>query len=380
MFEYRKENRYFAQISGTLENIAKKELKKLGAKNLDVSNRGCHFTADNETLYRIILQAKTPQRILAPLVKFKCFSTKYLGILCYKDIHWSQLFKLDEKFGIVCNVRDSNITNSHYASQVMKDSICDQWKLKTGERPSFSIKEADILFNLHIQDNDATISIDLCGTSMHKRGYKINTVRAPLQETIANALLQQTGWDGSKKLIDFMCGSGTFLGEAVQNYCGLPNDILKPNTHIKRLPNFDQKLWDYVQDDIKKNMRKLPDNLIYGNDISPTNVVAAMENVRKLPQGENVIFDNRNFKNIKYIKDSVILINPPYGIRLNDMKTTKELYRDLGIFFREKCSNSEAYVLSGSRELIDAIPLKPDWVRRVRNGNLDAAYAKYILD
>ena len=379
MFEYKKNNRYFAQISGTLEDLAEKELAKLGAKNIDMSNRGCHFEADDESLYRIVLMAKIPQRILAPIVKFKCFSTKYLGILCYKDIHWSQLFGLDDKFGIVCNVRDSNITNSHYASQVMKDSICDQYMLKTGKRPSFNIKEADILFNLHINDNEATISLDLCGSSMHKRGYKINTVRAPLQETIANALIQKSGWDGSKKLIDFMCGSGTFLGEAIQNYCGYPNDIIKPNNHITRLPNFNKALWDKVKAEIKVNMRKLPDNLIYGNDISPTNVVASMENVRNLPDGNNVIFDNRNFKGIKYIKDSVIIVNPPYGIRLSDMEDTKKLYIELGIFFREKCSNCEAYVLGGSKELIECISMKPEWSKRVRNGNLDAFFAKYII-
>ena len=379
MFEYRKNNSYFAQVSGTMENIAEKELRKLGAKKLEVSSRGCYFEADDESLYRIVLMAKTTQRILAPLVKFKCFSTKYLGILVYKDIHWSQLFSLEETFGIVCNVRDSNITNSHYASQVMKDSICDQYKLKTGQRPNFSIKEADILFNLHIQDNEATISIDLCGSSMHKRGYKTSSVRAPLQETIANALLQRTGWDGSKKLIDFMCGSGTFLGEAVQNYCGLPNDIIKPNTHIKKLPNFDIDLWNKVKADIEANRKVLPENLIYGNDISPTNVVASMENVRHLPEGDKVNFDNRNFKSIKYIKDAVIIINPPYGIRLNDIATIKELYRDIGIFFREKCSNCEAYVLSGSKELIDAIQLKPEWTKRVRNGNIDGAFAKFNI-
>ncbi|OQY39804.1 MAG: hypothetical protein B6226_01095 [Candidatus Cloacimonetes bacterium 4572_65] len=379
MFEYKKENKYFAQVTGSLEDLAKKELLELGAEKVITSNRGCHFTADEKTLYRIIQMARIPQRILAPLMKFKCMSVNYLSIVCYKDIHWSQLFKLTDKFGIVCNVKDSNIKNSLYASQIMKDSICDQFRDMKGERPDFSIKEANIIFNLHINENNATISIDLCGESMHKRGYRVDTVRAPLQETVAAALLKETEWDGENKLIDFMCGSGTFLAEGLMSYCKLPVDFLRKDNHARNLPTYNKEIWKEVKTEVMGNIRKLPENLIYGNDVSPTSVVASLENLKNLPNGDNVNLDNRNFKNIKFIKDATIIVNPPYGVRLKDMKSTLQLYSDLGDFLKQKCSGCNAFVLAGSRELLKEIRLKPSWTKTIKNGNLETVFAKYEL-
>lgn len=379
MFEYRKENRYFAQIAGSLELIVKHELEQLGATDIELSRSGCHFTADDKTLYRILLLARTTQRILAPLIKFDCYSTKYLGILTYKDIHWSEFFGLEEKFGIITNVKDSVITNSLYAGQVMKDAICNQFILKTGKRPDFSNKEADIIFNLHIDDNKATISLDLTGTSMHKRGYKIVSGKGSIQETIAAALLQQTEWNGETKLIDFMCGAGTFLGEALIHYCKLPNDVLKPNIHIKRLPSFKQKLWDEVTQEIQAGIRKLPKSLIFGNDNSPTAVVATLENLRNLPQGDKISVENRNFKDIKFIKDSTIIIDPPYENTFDDQETLLKLYEDLGVFLKEKCTKCQVFVLAGEKRLLDALRLKPEWVRSIRTGPVDSSFAKYII-
>ncbi len=379
MFEYRKENRYFAQITGSLELMVKKELTELGATDIEISKSGCHFSASDRALYKIILLAKTPQRILAPLVKFDCFSTKYLGILCYKDIHWSQLFSVDEKFGIMTNVKDSIITNSLYAGQVMKDSICHQFILKTERRPDFSIKDADILFNLHIDNNKATISLDLTGSSMHKRGYKIQSIKSSIQETIAAALVRETNWDGKTKLLDFMCGSGTFLGEAILNYCQFPNDLIKTNNHLKRLPNFNEKLWNEVKDEVQKNTKILPKNLIFGSDSSPTAVVAAKANLAKIPYGDRVVVQDRNFKSINFVADCTIIINPPYGNTYDDQDTLLETYRDIGKFFKDKCENCQAFVLAGDQKLVDAIGLKPEWQKSVRTGPVNSTFAKFVL-
>lgn len=376
MFEYRKENRYFAQITGSLELIVKKELQELGANDIEISRGGCHFSADDKTLYKIILMAKTTQRILAPLVKFDCYSTKYLGILCYKDIHWSQLFNVDESFGIITNIKDSIITNSLYAGQIMKDAICNQFILKYEKRPNFSLKNPDILFNLHIEENKATISLDLTGSSMHKRGYKITSVKSSIQETIAAALLRESKWDGSQKLLDFMCGSGTFLGEAILQYCRLPNDLIKSNSNLKRLPNFNEKLWQEVKDEIEKNKRPLPKSLIYGNDISPTAAMATKENLGNLPYNKHVIIENRNFKDIKFIKDCTIIINPPYDNKYDDQNTLKDLYKDLGDFFREKCQNCQIFLLVGDAKFISALKIKPLWEKSIRTGPITSSFIK----
>jgi putative N6-adenine-specific DNA methylase len=261
----------------------------------------------------------------------------------------------------------------------MKDSICHQFILKTERRPNFSIKDADILFNLHIDDNKATISLDLTGSSMHKRGYKTQSIKSSIQETMAAALLRETNWDGETKLLDFMCGSGTFLGEAVLNYSKFPNDLIKENNHLKRLPNFNKKLWDEVKAEIEKNKRILPKNLIFGNDISPTAVVATKENLAKIPYGDRVVVENRNFKDIKFVADCTIIINPPYGNTYDDQDTLVELYSEIGKFFKDRCENCQAFVLAGDQKLLDAIHINPEWQKPIRTGPVVSIFAKFVL-
>jgi putative N6-adenine-specific DNA methylase len=262
----------------------------------------------------------------------------------------------------------------------MKDAICNQFILKHDRRPNFTLKDPDILFNLHIDNNKATISLDLTGASMHKRGYKTQSVKSSIQETIAAALLRETDWDGSTKLLDFMCGSGTFLGEAILNYCKLPNDLLKENNNLKRLPNFNKKLWDQVKEDIESNKRPLPKHLIFANDISPTAVVATKENLAKLPYGDRVIVENRNFKDIKFIKDCTIIINPPYGNKYDDQDTLRELYKDLGNFLKEKCVNCQVYILTGHPNLINALKIKPVWEKSIRTGPINSLFIKLLVN
>lgn len=380
MFEYRKESSYFAQCSNSFLKHVKGELRDLGATKIMSEDGGVKFCADDKTLYMILLLAKSPQRILAPLVKFDCYSSKYLGILCFKDIHWNQLFSLDQSFGIMASIKDSVLKDSSKVKNVMKESIQNQFKKYCREAyPEFTLYHPDVIFNIHIEQNRATISLDLCGTSMHKKGYKTNLTNSSIAETVAQALVQETEWKGQNQLVDFMCGSGTFLAEALIHYCKIPNKIIDDNKYVKRLPNYDHKLWEECVREVKRGKNRLPEGLIWGMDYDPSATVASLENLRNIPNGNKVKIENKNFKTIKHLEDATIIIEPPFVGKLKSREEIIRMYKELDAFFITRCKNCQIFILTGDRRLLDEITVKNEWIRHMKNGKLESIFAKYVV-
>jgi len=376
--EYQNHNRYFAQVAGSLESHAKAELEEFGARIIQEVPRGIAFRCDTQTLYRIVYGSRLVQRILAPLVSFNCHSEKYLFSQAGKALDWTSLFSLTQSFGIESNVSASHINHSLYAGQLLKDAICDQFRAKYDQRPDFKSSGADINFNLHLRNNRATLSLDITG-SMHKRGYRSGGGEAPLQETLAAAIIRLTGWKGEKPLLDPMCGSGTLLAEALMSQCQIPASHLHSDRDLRNLPDFDAALWQQVRSELDSRIIPLPEGLISGSDQNPQSVRIAQTNLRQLPFGEKVGFQTSRFQDLPVSGSKCIITNPPYGIRLGDDSSTRRLYNELGDFLKRKCPDSEAYVLCGSKELVPELRLRAHWKKSLKNGNLEVKLAKIII-
>lgn len=379
MFEYIKTGKYFAQIAGGLEAHAKEELIDLGAEVIQEVPRGIRFACDKATLYKIIYKARLIQRVLAPLISLDCHSEKYLYNQLHKNVDWTSLFNLDETFSIVSNVSDSKIDNSLYAGQVMKDAICDQFRDKFDARPSFSTKDADISFSLHIRKNLATVSFDVAGKSLHKRNYRQGVNIAPMQETLAAAVIKLTEWQGETVLTDIMCGSGTLLIEALMRYCNIPAGYLRDDSGIFYLPDFEEELWLQVKAQLNSEITDLPDGLICGSDVSSKSVSYARKALDLLPSGDKVHLKVSRFQDLPLEENRTIVCNPPYGIRMGNLDRTEELYKEIGDFLKQKCPHSVAYILCGSAELVPKLRLRAHWKKSLKNGNLDTKLAKIIV-
>ena len=188
MYLYQTNSEYYAQISDGLEELGRKELTWLGVRQLRAEHRGFHFKADHETLYRVNYKSRLFTRVLAPLVSFPCHDEKKLYDMA-RSIEWSDFISETGSFAVFAHVSDSKINNSHFASLKVKDAIVDQFRDKTGIRPNVDTKFPDVWFNLHIRKNRAVLSLDTSGGSLHRRGYRRETVEAPMQETVAAASL-----------------------------------------------------------------------------------------------------------------------------------------------------------------------------------------------
>lgn len=377
-FVYQKNSSYFAQVAENVEPLAERELAALGATQVNPVYRGVYFTASPEALYRIVYQTRLCTRVLAPLLHFDCHSTKYL----YKTaltIPWVELFDREQTFVITATVSDSLITHSQYASLCLKDAIVDQFQEKFGERPNVDKRNPDLVFNLHIHKNTAVISLDVSGGSLHRRGYRQETVEAPMQESLAAAILDLTEWNGERQLIDPMCGSGTLLCEGLMRYCRIPAAYLRESFGFMRMPDFEPEAWQRVKNEADSQIRDLPEGLITGSDAGKLAVRAARINLGQLPHGKEVVVRTSRFQELEPISNAVIVSNPPYGVRLGAQEEAAALVGELGSFLKHRCTGSTAYLYFGDRELVKKIGLKPAWKKSLSNGGLDGVLAKYEM-
>lgn len=375
LFEYNRNNRYFAQVQRRLEPIALEELEGLGASACTQSYCGVYFEADTPTLYKINYCARTIIRILAPLFHFNCPNEDAL----YKNAYqfpWEDILSVFTTFAIDSNVSNSRINHSRFAALRLKDAIVDRFSNKFGKRPDVDTQNPQIRLNLNIDDDRAIVSFDTSGESLHRRGYRLSSVEAPLQETLAAAILRITRWNGDVPFIDPMCGSGTFLAEALMKYCNIPPAFKRNTFGFFNLPGFDRKLWNDIKKETDKKIRDLPPSLITGSDIDPEAIKAASRNLKSLPGGIHVKLETRDFQSLGKQENSLILTNPPYGVRLkkptDSPQKLYDLYKNLGDFFKKRCTQSTAFILCGEKELTKHIGLRISQRVPLFNGALDS--------
>ncbi|MGD8834883.1 MAG: THUMP domain-containing protein [Desulfobacteraceae bacterium] len=379
MFQYQQTKTYFAQISDGLETLAQNELETLGATKVHPAYRGVYFTASPDLLYGINYQSRLISRILAPLRSFKCADRTDL-YQAAKSINWDSIFSLGQTFGIFSNVSgNDNLRHSKFAALCVKDAVVDQFRERCGERPNVDKTNPDVWIHLLINKTKGTISLDTSGGSLHKRGYRKESVAAPIKETLAAAMVALSRWKGDRPLYDPMCGSGTLLCEALMVAGRLPAGYLRPRFGFRHLPDFDNDLWLKVKNQADANIRRIEKGVVAGSDIAHRCVKSAKINCGCLPGGRTVTVVRRDFNDIERLENHLILCNPPYGVRLRNADELGAFYKSLGDFLKRRCKGSQAYIFFGTREMIKKIGLKPSWKKPMRNAGLDGRVAKYDL-
>jgi putative N6-adenine-specific DNA methylase len=376
MYAYQKNNKFFAQVPGMMEAFCEEELKELGAKNTEISYRGVYFEADLESLYRINYTSRLISRVLAPLITFHCPNTNTL-IKNAEKVKWEKIFSVDKTFAISASVAKSQITNSLYASQCLKDGIADYFrKVSNGIRPNVNTVSPDVRINLHIEKDEAVISLDTSGESLHKRGYRLLAGEAPMQETLAAMILRISKWDGQNPLWDCMCGSGTIICEALMHYCRIPAQYLRKNFGFFYLPGFDKSIWEKVKSGCDQKIRPLPKGLISGSDKSQRVIEVAKENLSRLPFSDAVDISCHPFQHVKQFENGTLITNPPYGIRMGELEEAKSLYTELGDFLKQKCKGTTAFIYMGDPVLRKSIGLKTSKRIPLVNGKLEGVLVK----
>ena len=359
-----------------LEPVLAKELAQLGANDVQIGRRMVSFKGDKELLYRANFQLHTAIRILKPIKHFKALSADdvYEGV---KDIDWSEYIGVDKTFAVDSVVFSEEFRHSKFVAYKVKDAIVDQFREKTGQRPNISISNPDIRLHIHIAEDQCTLCLDSSGDSLHRRGYRQESVEAPLNEVLAAGMILMTGWHGETDFIDPMCGSGTLLIEAALIARNMAPGLFRKEYAFEKWPDFDRDLFDEIYND--DSQEREFNHHIYGYDVDIKAVNTARLNVKAAGLSSDITIEEQDFKNFTQPKNkSIIVTNPPYGERIstNDLLGT---YKMIGERLKHQFTGNEAWILSYREECFAQIGLKPSIKIPVFNGSLECEFRKYQM-
>ena len=238
-----------------LEDVLAQELTALGANNVEKGCRVVTFTGDKAMLYKANFALRTAVRVLKPIKHFTASSADdvYEAV---KTVDWSEYITEGKTFTVDSVVYSDTFSNSRFVTYKVKDAIVDQFREKTGKRPSISITDPDMRLNIHISGNEATLALDSSGESLHRRGYRQETVEAPLNEVLAAGMILMTGWKGECDFIDPMCGSGTLPIEAALIARNIAPGVFRKEYAFEKWADFDQELFDEIHNSDQTSLRR----------------------------------------------------------------------------------------------------------------------------
>ena len=369
-----------ASISQGLENEGAKELIELGAKSVKASRRHILLEADMACLYRLHLRARLSFRFLREICRFPCHGPDELYSGVQRSIDWRNWLQPEKSFRVDVTGFGGGLSHTHFTALQVKNAIIDLQRELWGVRSSIDLSNPDICFHLHLSNNQAILSVDGSNSSLHKRGYRPAVGMAPIKETLAAGLMRMTEWDGSNNLVDPLCGSGTFLIEAVSTFLGLASGVDR-SFLFKNWPDFDSYLWDQelkLAQNMKTFNRELPK--IIGCECDEMIANSASDNVKKAGLENYIEIINCPFQEFQLPSGLGFLIcNPPYGKRIGDENELPNLYKQLGQYCKKYASGWDLWLLNGNPKLSKYLGMKANRRFQVNNGSIDCRWLNYKI-
>ncbi|HLW09026.1 MAG TPA: THUMP domain-containing protein [Fermentimonas sp.] len=366
-----------AKTMAELEDVLAEELINLGANDVEIGTRMVSFTGDKELMYKANMHCRTALRILKPIYNFKAETADevYSAI---KELNLEEYMSLDTTFSIDAVVFSHIFTHSKFVAYKVKDAIADWFMERYEKRPSVSVSNPDLIFNIHISHNKCTLSLDSSGESLHKRGYRLDQTEAPLSEVLAAGMILKSGWKGETAFVDPMCGSGTILIEAAMIALNIPPGVHRKHFAFEKWKDFDSDLFsDIYNEDSGSTELKFP---IIGSDISPKAISIAEKNVKNAGLKKYIELSVKPFQQYTEppAKSGVLITNPPYGERIK-VEELGELYSMIGERLKHVFSGYKAYILSYHKESFDNIGLKHSNRFFLYNGSLECEMREYEI-
>ncbi|MEZ5463695.1 MAG: bifunctional 23S rRNA (guanine(2069)-N(7))-methyltransferase RlmK/23S rRNA (guanine(2445)-N(2))-methyltransferase RlmL [Lysobacteraceae bacterium] len=366
---------FFLSCARGLEYLLVDEALALGADKATAALSGVNVDGDIACAQQLVLWSRLANRVLWPLADFECHNDGdlYAGV---QGIDWREHLDADNTLAVDASVSGSELTHSRFAAQRVKDAIVDQFRGYGDTRPSVDVDAPDLRLNLRVHRGRATLSVDLGGGSLHRRGWRQGQGAAPLKETLAVAVLLRGGWkdDAAREqpLLDPMCGSGTLLVEAALIAADVAPGLRRAERgQPSRWKGFDASLWQSLVDDAAaranaglETLNAAPPRL-FGFDIDPQAIAQARENAEAAGVADAIRFERRDLATLSAeslgLPDAVcghaglVVCNPPYDERL---AADNELYRLLGDRLADTVPEWRAALLCGTEELAFATGLR----------------------
>lgn len=361
-----------------LEEILAQELRQLGASAVELGVRNVSFEGDTGFMYKANLCCRTAIKILKPITSFNVFKEEDLYAKIYA-IKWEDYMDADGSLAVDSTVFSKYFTHSQYISLKTKDAIVDRFREKTGRRPDVDLDHPTLRINIHIDRNICTVSLDSSGQSLHKRGYKVATTMAPINEVLAAGILMKAGWNGQCDFLDPMCGSGTLLIEAAMIACNIPPNLNKDEFGFETWPGFDVDLYELIENAALKKIREFHFS-ITGFDNDRIAIKKAEENITAASLNDFITLVEQDFfeSEKQHERSLFIAVNPPYDERIS-VNNVEKFYGDIGNTFKRSYPDSQAWMITSNLEALKFVGLRPSKKIKLFNGKLESRLVKYEL-
>ncbi|MBD0786568.1 bifunctional 23S rRNA (guanine(2069)-N(7))-methyltransferase RlmK/23S rRNA (guanine(2445)-N(2))-methyltransferase RlmL [Vibrio sp. Y2-5] len=377
-------NQYLAVTSNGLENLLVEELTKLGISDAKPVQAGVKFKASNEQIYRCCLWSRLASRFVRVITEFNCQNDMDL-YLSVTSVNWVNHFHSSKKFVVDFNGTNREIRNSQYGAMKVKDAVVDCFEKKNLPRPSISKDHADLRIHVRLHNDKALLGIDMVGGGLHVRGYRPESGRAPLRETLAAAIILRSGWDVSKQLLDPMCGSGTLLIEAAMMAANIAPGLKREKWGFESLQDFEPELWAEVKSEASVQARRgvnKADAKFFGLDNDSRVLKTAKDNARRAGVENLIQFelgDASLLKKPQGFENGVIVCNPPYGERLGTHPGLIALYTAFGAQLKSEFGGCQASIFSSSDELLSCLRMRAEKQYKLNNGALPCHQKNYSI-
>lgn len=367
---------FFAPCPRGLEGTLSDELASLGAEQVAPAEGGVGFSGGMDTAYRANLWSRVASRILWKVAggRYRSEEDLYRGV---REVDWSRYFDVSRTIRVNVSSINSPLKSLEFVTLRTKDAVCDRFRDLSGKRPSVDTAHPDVRLNVFLTDRDYTVYLDTSGEPLFKRGYRGESGEAPLRENLAAGILKLAGWTPAQPLLDPMCGGGTFLIEAAFMALGIAPGARR-EFGFQKLESFDASLWNRIRTEAAQPANAAP--VIFGYDLSRPAVESARVNLSRAGVERAVSLDRGNVLSITPpAPDGVVIMNPPYGVRLQDQEKMARFYPRLGDALKQHFAGWRAEIFTADLRLPKLIGLRPSKRTPLYNGALECRLYEFLI-
>jgi 23S rRNA (guanine2445-N2)-methyltransferase / 23S rRNA (guanine2069-N7)-methyltransferase len=370
----------FATCPKGLEGLLAAELAGLGAAAVKETVAGVAFAGTLETAYRACLWSRLASRVLLTLREVPATDAAAL-YAAVRELPWEEHLGPGGTLAVDFTGTNAAITHTLFGAQKVKDAIVDRFRDRTGARPSVDLARPDLRLNVHLAGESARLALDLSGESLHRRGYRAETVEAPLKENLAAAVLLRAGWPAvaaaGGPFLDPVCGSGTLPIEAALIAADAAPGLLRESFGFLRWPGHVPRLWERLLADAharrETGLRRVP--AVVGTDRDAAAVRAALANVARAGLTGRVHVERRALADAVPPKGrtdapGLVALNPPYGERLGTESELRPLYEEVGAVLRARFEGWKAALFTGNPGLALRVGIRATRSYTLFNGAL----------
>ena len=370
---------FFATCPRGLETLLAEDLAAIGAQGVQSVPAGAHFSADWDACYAANLHSRIATRILWRVAQGRYAKEEDIYRLAY-ETPWPRWFAPERTIRVDVTAIRSPLKSLEFVTLRIKDAICDRFRADVGRRPDIDTRAPEVRVHGFLTADGCTLYLDTSGAPLYQRGLRQKTVDAPLKENLAAGILRLSGWQPGVPLLDPMCGSGTFLTEAAQIALNIAPGAGGRSFGFQRLKNFRLENWKHLLDAAQEAEKPARFAQIWGSDISPVAVRAALANLDRAGLLPAVTLSAGDIREIAAPASSGILVaNPPYGERLSEQDELAAFYPQLGSALKRNFSGWDCHILTSDLRLPKLMRLAPSRKTPLYNGDIECRLFRFVM-